>query len=160
VDTAATAFSELPVAGVGAEAWRILWETARQFVERQGRAFPPSENEHCPLCIQPVTDNVAARRVDFEAHVHAQPNQTRQTSDSTFDGVLDDYDTRHVDTCRAGMLEWLAVGEQGLHQELTRLLETIAATFTALRADPEAKIPALPVECLARLHEWGQQREQ
>lgn len=159
-DAAATTFSELPVAGVGAEAWRILWGAARQFVERQGRTFPPSENEHCPLCVQPVTDGVAARMLDFESHVNAKANETLRISEDNLAATLDGYDTRHVDICRTGMLEWLAVGEQGLHQELTQLLEVIAATFTALRADPEAEIPALPVECLARLRRWGQQRDQ
>src|SRR5690606_31493685 len=49
------AFSDLPIQGVGNNAWKILWESARKFYNEstQSESFPNvSDGSSCPLCLQ------------------------------------------------------------------------------------------------------------
>jgi energy-coupling factor transporter ATP-binding protein EcfA2 len=62
---------EGPIDGVGGEPWRLMWEAARQFVQASGQPFPPRGDDHCPLCLQTVSDGAAERLAHFEAHIES-----------------------------------------------------------------------------------------
>src|SRR3546814_15422586 len=57
-------------AGVGGEAWRVLWDSARRYsteIAYPGQPFPPSaEDAHCMLCQQPLEAEARARMARFE----------------------------------------------------------------------------------------------
>lgn len=67
-----TAFSDLPIKGVGNNAWRILWESARKFYNEstQTESFPDvSDNSNCPLCLQDLDEQARERFTRFEEFV-------------------------------------------------------------------------------------------
>jgi energy-coupling factor transporter ATP-binding protein EcfA2 len=67
-----TAFSELPISGVGNNAWKLLWESARKFYNEstQTESFPNvSDNSSCPLCLQDLEEQARERFAKFEDFV-------------------------------------------------------------------------------------------
>ena len=67
-----TAFSDLPIQGVGNNAWKILWESARKFYNEstQSESFPNvSDGSSCPLCFQDLEDEARDRFTKFEDFV-------------------------------------------------------------------------------------------
>jgi energy-coupling factor transporter ATP-binding protein EcfA2 len=66
------AFDGLAIPGVGAEAWRTLWESARHYAEHiayRGCPFPPEQDGICVLCHQPLDNTARARMMSFERFV-------------------------------------------------------------------------------------------
>lgn len=67
-----TAFSDLPIQGVGNNTWKILWESARKFYNEstQSESFPNvSDGSSCPLCLQHLEDEARERFTKFEDFV-------------------------------------------------------------------------------------------
>lgn len=64
------AFAGEPLAGVGGEVWRTLWDSARRYsteVAYPAQPFPPSADDaHCMLCQQPLGEEARARMTRFE----------------------------------------------------------------------------------------------
>lgn len=70
---AAASFADEPIAGVGSDAWRQLWEASRVFAEHQGQEMPPThEPASCPLCMQELAPEARARLTRFEDFVKAE----------------------------------------------------------------------------------------
>lgn len=66
------AFSDLPIQGVGNNAWKVLWESARKFYNEstQSESFPNvSDGSSCPLCLQDLEDEARERFTKFEDFV-------------------------------------------------------------------------------------------
>lgn len=67
------AFAGEPLAGVGGDVWRTLWDSARRYsteVAYHGQPFPPSAGDaHCMLCQQPLGDEARARMTRFEEFI-------------------------------------------------------------------------------------------
>lgn len=70
---ASTSFESEPLAGVGSETWRALWEAAREFSQREanrGHEFPRTGTDsRCVLCAQVLDADAQDRFVRFEAAV-------------------------------------------------------------------------------------------
>lgn len=67
-----TAFSDLPIQGVGNNAWKALWESARKFYNEstQTESFPNvSDGSSCPLCLQDLEGQARERFKKFEDFV-------------------------------------------------------------------------------------------
>lgn len=75
-----------PVAGVGSETWRALWEAARSFSKTDaypGDAFPrPGADSKCVLCHQDLSDEAQARLHRFEAAVQDRTERQAQAAES------------------------------------------------------------------------------
>ena len=74
---AATAsFAGEPVANVGGEAWRILYEAARRFIaagiETAHARLPDATGDLCILCLEPLTPTGAARLARFNDFVSGE----------------------------------------------------------------------------------------
>lgn len=74
---AATAsFASEPVANVGGEAWRILYEAARRFVavgvQTPPVRLPDAAGDLCVLCLEPLTATSAARLARFNDFVSGE----------------------------------------------------------------------------------------
>src|SRR4051812_27699050 len=67
---AAEAFADQPQPGTGGDAWREMWEAARQFVGAGGGPFPDEgDDATCPLCQQDLEAEARERMRRFEAFV-------------------------------------------------------------------------------------------
>ena len=68
-----------PLAGVGSETWRALWEAARAYSVAETypeKAFPNTDEDAlCVLCQQPLSQDAAARLSRFEAFVQDRTQQ-------------------------------------------------------------------------------------
>jgi len=83
-----TAFSDLPIQGVGNNAWKILWESARKFYNEstQTESFPNvSDDSSCPLCLQDLEEQARERFTKFEDFV-------KNDIQKTFDEAKEKYD--------------------------------------------------------------------
>ena len=94
----ARAFESEPVAGVGTEAWKAMWEAARRFSESHaypGDAFPVLDGDcRCVLCQQPLIDDGRKRLGRFEQFVRndtqrqlAEVRRTLDVSRSQLSGL-------------------------------------------------------------------------
>jgi energy-coupling factor transporter ATP-binding protein EcfA2 len=86
-----TAFASAPLAGVGSEPWRLLWDAARRFATEgtsPTQAFPPpadSERALCVLCQQELTDDAKSRLIRFEEFIRSETRMAvdRATAEMT-----------------------------------------------------------------------------
>ena len=73
------AFTGEPLAGVGSETWRALWDSARRYsreIAYPGQPFPPSAEEACcMLCQQPLEAEARARMARFEDFIQKDMEQ-------------------------------------------------------------------------------------
>lgn len=73
------AFSGLPYANVGGEAWKQLWESARKFYDgnQPGNTFADKQDlDNCPLCLQDLDEQAKKRFVSFEEFIKADTQKT------------------------------------------------------------------------------------
>ena len=76
VELAAQQFAGEPVAGVGSDPWRALWEAAQAFAASQHEALPPDHDAaYCLLCMQELDTAARARLQSFESFVTANVGQ-------------------------------------------------------------------------------------
>jgi energy-coupling factor transporter ATP-binding protein EcfA2 len=71
-EVAAATLDQARFSGVGAEAWRAMWEAARIFSTTHAypsHDFPHVEEALCPLCQQGLGDEAGKRMLSFEAFV-------------------------------------------------------------------------------------------
>jgi energy-coupling factor transporter ATP-binding protein EcfA2 len=88
---ATTGTAVLP--GVGADAWRRLWEAARLYsgeLAYPGLGFPNlDEDAHCVLCQQPLAAEARARLRDFDGHVRGRFETDARTAERTRDLAIE-----------------------------------------------------------------------
>jgi ABC-type transport system involved in cytochrome c biogenesis ATPase subunit len=89
---AATAFSMEPLARVGGDAWRLLWESARRYSEQAayiGRAFPVVETgARCVLCMQELQEDGQARLQRFHKYVRDNTQLEASAAQREFEAAL------------------------------------------------------------------------
>ena len=66
-------FENSPLEGVGSESWRLLWEQARRYSEKEAYKAQPFPNvgddSRCPLCQQELEPDARSRFSSFESFV-------------------------------------------------------------------------------------------
>lgn len=86
------AFSGQPLAGVGEEVWRELWEAARRYSQQYAYPeleYPFTEDDaRCVLCQQPLTEEARARFVSFENFIKADTQQAAEKAESELSSAL------------------------------------------------------------------------
>ena len=79
-------FESEPVAGVGSDTWRTLWEAARSFSETEafvGEAFPMiARSAQCVLCQQDLDDKARSRFRRFEASVRDETERRARAAEA------------------------------------------------------------------------------
>lgn len=70
---AASSFDDEPLAGVGSESWRLLWNAARNYSTTEAyhaHQFPVTgEGATCVLCQQPLNDDAKTRLLRFDRYM-------------------------------------------------------------------------------------------
>lgn len=163
----AGAFEGEPVKGVGSDAWRILWESARKFsVEHAypNQPFPVTEpGSHCVLCHQPLLQDAMARMQRFEEFVRNDAAKTARLAvderdrlcrqalnapletvkESPTNGLLQDY---YPDVA-ASVSRFLSAMLSRLELLRVALQTHRWPTFEDLPESPEAKLEELASAC-------------
>ena len=161
------AASALP--GVGGEAWRTLWESARRYsadVPYPERHFPACEPaDACVLCQQPISADAKKRMESFEAYVRSDVEQQAGEAEQTFMNALKAFEKKRIRVQSAARRQ-IALGDHALGRDILRYLATARyrrllcrRTVTqdampALRAMPEN--PAVRIQALeARVRRYA-----
>lgn len=81
-------FSGDPLAGVGGEVWRTLWDSARRYSIQAAypeQPFPPSEESSlCVLCQQPLGTDAIQRMQRFEKFITEDTERQAQQAENSF----------------------------------------------------------------------------
>lgn len=79
-------FNDEPVAGVGSDTWRVLWQSARAFAETEvhpGKSFPQTgSGAQCPLCQQDLAPETAERLHRFHTFMTNSTEQQATTAEA------------------------------------------------------------------------------
>lgn len=87
-----SAFSELPIEGVGNNSWKLLWESARIFFNesKKTKSFPETESDsNCPLCLQQLGEDARKRFTDFEEFVKNDIQKSYDEASNKFDLTIE-----------------------------------------------------------------------
>lgn len=88
-------FSDLPVEGIGNTTWKLLWESARRFIDelKGENTFPETiENSVCPLCLQELDEEARKRFVSFEEYIKSDLQEKLQTNEGELKKIFLYYD--------------------------------------------------------------------
>ncbi|CCM80225.1 AAA family ATPase [Rhizobium mesoamericanum] len=94
---ATIAFKDATFPGVGAEAWRSLWEASRHYSQHIEQQFPAVEGEHCVLCHQPLTAEADARMGGFERFIRDDTEKQATAAEKDYDTALKEFRGRRPD---------------------------------------------------------------
>lgn len=133
----AEAFSAAPLRGVGEEAWRQLWEAARQYSLVHAypeTVFPNTGNEAlCVLCQQPIAEAAAARMESFEKYVQGVTAGAATQAQAAIDGHIRTLDELVIrDEASSATIEELRVDAPELADSVDRYFTEASARRMAL----------------------------
>jgi recombinational DNA repair ATPase RecF len=159
VEVARREFAGLPVSGIGTSPWRELWEAARSFSAADDTPFPPGAGAACPLCLQEVTTETAARLAHFEQHVQGAVQRAASEKRRALQRALDTVDVRHVDECRTPFLDGLLERAPYLHAAVLGHLDAAEREMLALRTDPiGTELAELDDDAATAVEAWARKR--
>ena len=153
-------FKEAPLPGVGSDAWRRLWEAARNYSDQiayPDRTYPEAvDDEHCVLCQQPLQDAARHRQNSFEEFVKGAAQKAAEDASRELVDFRRELVKRRmsVDDIRAlVLLVKTELDRSDLAMEIRRCALTAAWRLRALLAgekEPlaQANIPAADLEAL------------
>lgn len=85
------ALSEEPLAGVGSQAWRTLFEAARAYSTEYaytGKPFPAAdEGDRCVFCMQPLGGEARERLLRFESFVQDRVAKNLASAQASFESL-------------------------------------------------------------------------
>ncbi len=79
--------NDLPIEGIGNDAWKQMWRYTQTFIAglNNSKSFPPIENEHCPTCLQSISNLAAERMARFNDYIVNQTQRDADKATKTFD---------------------------------------------------------------------------
>jgi energy-coupling factor transporter ATP-binding protein EcfA2 len=158
-DAASADLGELPLQGVGEDAWQGMWRAARSFAEHVQKSFPPPAGERCPLCQQEVTSDTASRLAHFDEHVRSTVQEEARKAEHALAEALVPLQDQRVQELRGGFLEGLEERDSALFQEAVLFLETVGQRFSALREDPAGAVTTVDAVAVDHLDQWSTHRK-
>lgn len=163
VEAAAAEFAGLSIQGVGDEAWRRMWEAARDFVAATPApgAFPPPADSPCPLCLQPLSATAADNLAHFESHVHSALSERARTDARALSQALAVLNDQLAARCRGAFLTSLGESDTELASSIDTFLQSAEARMSAMRAAPGSMdVPPLASDPCPQLNAWAAVRRQ
>jgi hypothetical protein len=158
--SAAATFAAEPMAGVGSDAWKHMWEAARAYAEHMGQTPSPThDGATCLLCMQPLSDEARARLGRFEDFVKA--DISRQVSEAEHEievarqAVPDVERTRLV---HAEALKVLDEDSQESGRKARRWLELAQGVAGRLRAGELDGLEPIEAPPLEEIEAWAAAR--
>ncbi|WP_316826057.1 AAA family ATPase [Pedobacter miscanthi] len=158
------AFSGLPIAGVGGDSWKQLWESARKFYngDQSPGEFPETgEDSKCPLCFQDLSADAKARFLGFENFVQHDTQQKHNKAKITYDALVkqinavsfDFTDQEPTSTELEGALNGYQAAQVVYLRELEAQRNALIAGITAGKKFDALKAPVLTENSKTRIDE-------
>lgn len=148
-------FANEPVAGVGSDAWRALWEAARRFSEDDaypGHDFPQTnQSDRCVLCQQPLGQEGGDRLRRFHTFVHNDVEKRAVTAEKEYAQALASVAALNFSAPSvAQALNFLRTDDRPLAESLETALETakLARERMSARLKEETEDAALDLQAV------------
>ncbi|HIE2371036.1 MULTISPECIES: AAA family ATPase [Pseudomonadota] len=147
------AFTGEPLAGVGGETWRALWESARRYsteIAYPGQPFPPSaEDAHCMLCQQPLEAEARARMARFEDFIQKDTEQLAREAEKAAQAARQTIAGGAIGTRAVkASLDELGLQNEVLQQQTRRFIAAARlrrhVLLKALGGNGEVQLPSVP----------------
>jgi energy-coupling factor transporter ATP-binding protein EcfA2 len=147
--------------GIGSEPWRLMWESARAFVESGGDQFPPEDGGMCPLCLQSVVAESASRMAHFEAHVTSDVQARSEVASASLAEALAACEPERAQECRTPFLAALRDVEPALALQIETLIQTVSGHLATMQTKPKEAAGASVDHQTVRtaLERWAETRE-
>lgn len=149
-----TNFTDEPLDGVGSATWRVLWEAAEAYSQREvypDHDFPHiGEGARCPLCQQELDTDASARLERFQAFVHdetAKKAKDAEEGAKSAIGILKQVEVATIATTNA--LAEIETEDSQLESELRLALETAGSAKTRIGERLRNETDEPPVALLA-----------
>ena len=148
---AGKAFSREPLAGIGGEVWRSLWESARRYsteVAYPGKPFPPplALSAYCVLCQQPLPADALDRMARFEEFIQKDTERRAQAAEETAQKAVDRLAS--VSICTRSLkanLQEVAIHDPVLEQQTRRFVGAARLRrYVLMKNLGSAEDPAIP----------------
>ncbi|MEP0071384.1 MAG: AAA family ATPase [Marinomonas sp.] len=120
------ALDGLPVDGVCSEVWKSMWQHVEAFIKQngQGNSFPPVVGEHCPTCLQPITEQTEEQLKKFNDYLKDKTQSEFALAKKSFDDSIKNLEKLSFDlTAHEGVLNWIEAAKQEVANSL-RCLNT------------------------------------
>jgi energy-coupling factor transporter ATP-binding protein EcfA2 len=123
-----TSFADEPLAGVGSETWRALWQAAEHYSVAEaypGHDFPVTGDGHvCVLCQQPLQTDAAERLQRFHQFVHNDVAKRANGAEDAFKNAIENLKALAVTNEEtAEVVSFLATADKAFADSLTAALE-------------------------------------
>ncbi|MBG7536730.1 AAA family ATPase, partial [Pseudomonas aeruginosa] len=147
------AFTGEPLAGVGGETWRALWDSARRYsteIAYPGQPFPPSaEDAHCMLCQQPLEAEARARMARFEDFIQKDTEQLAREAEKAAQTARQTIAVGAIGTRAVkASLDELGLQNEALQQQTRRFIAAARlrrhVLLKALGGNGELQLPPVP----------------
>lgn len=123
VERRSRAFKSMPVAGIGSDPWRRLWNAARDFFLAE--AYPeeshPSQDALCVLCQQPHSHDSFKRMQELERHTSSATQVSYEEAEKAYLSARDGIDRAHLPEIDA--IDEVSIDNPELARELRVLCE-------------------------------------
>ncbi len=136
--------SGLPIAGVGSEAWRELWEAARRYSE--ATAYPESpfpvvaEPCHCVLCQQQLDVAAATRLAEFAALAEGKLELDAALAEQAVEELVSCMPTVPAPDDVDAILDRAGIGDDAERALLVRHLDELRRRREALATQSEGQL--------------------
>ena len=146
------AFGDKCVPGVGTDAWRTLWEAARNYarnVAYPGMPFPPVENSVCVLCHSPLDDDARERMNSFERFIRENVNAQAEIAETEYNNEYSTFmgNINHINSM-IQLCKGTPFSDNNLAERIRVFLEAALTRHAALKRSLEsgkaAMIPTWP----------------
>lgn len=144
-------FEKAPLAGVGSETWRILWEAARQYSEEyayKDQRFPDiGEGAHCVLCQRELDEESRDRFISFENFVKSELQRHATEAEKNLQKSADTFvDVRTADMLAIKM-EAAGITEEAIKSMVIDFVSDLAQRRrTCLTANSVSELSGLPTK--------------
>ncbi len=154
------AFTGEPLAGVGGETWRALWDSARRYsteIAYPGQPFPPlAEDAYCMLCQQPLEAEARARMARFEDFIQKDTEQLAREAEKAAQTARQTIAAGAIGTRAVkASLDELRLQNEVLQQQTRRFIAAARlrrhVLLKALGGNGEVQLPPVPLSPLADL---------
>lgn len=147
------AFKDAPIPGVGNEAWRLLWESARDYSTsgmEPSRAFPPEKDDRCVLCHQTIDEATSERMQSFEDFILSDTGKKAQKANTTWKTALTAVRQARLNEIWDNELEEeLNLANPDLHDRIEKYIETLKQRQTLITDDDNLEeLPALEISLI------------
>lgn len=152
-EDAGKVFEKSPLAGVGSESWRLLWDAARKYSEEHAykmTIFPNvAEDARCILCQRELDQVSRDRFTSFETFVKSELQRTALNAEHNLQKLLESFAVSVTGETLVIKLEASGITDASVKEMMTSFMTSLnERKQTCLASKSMAEIPERPAKQL------------